>query len=374
MRNKSVAVLDIRSSEICAAIAERGVNNTFIIKSKYTRSYEGFAEGELLDSEDFIKAVRSVVSGVVSSVETPVREIYVGVPCEFADVIQTDKVISFQSAQKITARNVKTVTEASFPDVGEDWTVVGYGALYYVLSDLRKLSDPVGMVSDSLRARLSFLTCKTSFLGEVEKALKPFPEIRSYNWLPQNYTQGLYLFEPEKRDAYTILFDFGYISSTFSVICGDGVAFSEAFSVGIGHVAVLLMEALEIPYEAAVALIKQVNLNANDKRSAIEECMVDGERYSFSTSELRELIKEGLDGVCAMLETCIQSFTPKDLTGVPIYITGEGVGVVRGTIEHLSSRLVTPMEVVSPKLPYYDKPRFSSLFSLLNAALGDTAQ
>lgn len=33
MRKKSVAVLDIRSSEITAAVGERGVNNTFIIKS-----------------------------------------------------------------------------------------------------------------------------------------------------------------------------------------------------------------------------------------------------------------------------------------------------------------------------------------------------
>ena len=369
MRNKSVAVLDIRSYEICAVIAEKGVNNTFIIKSKYTRSYEGFAEGELLDQEDFIKAVRAVVSGVISSVEIPVKQIFVGVPCEFVDVEQTDKVISFQSSQKISARHVDNVTEASFPEDREGWTIVKYGALYYVLSDLRRLIDPLGMVSDSLRARMSFMSCRTSFIETVTRALKPFSSIRAIEWLPQNYTQGLYLFAPEKRDSYTILFDFGYISSTFNVICGDGVAFSEAFSVGIGHVAVLLMEALDIPYNVAVTLIKQVNLNAKDKRASVEECNVDGKQYSFSASELRDLIREGLDGVCEMIETCIQSFTPKDLTGVPIYITGEGVGVLRGTIEHFSSRLVTPIEVVSPKLPYYDKPRFSSLFSLLNAAL-----
>ena len=71
-----------------------------------------------------------------------------------------------------------------------------------------------------------------------------------------------------------------------------------------------------------------------------------------------------------MIETCLQSFTPKDLTGAQINITGEGVGVIRGTIEHFSSRLVSPVEVVAPSLPYYDKPHFSSLFSLLYAALG----
>lgn len=366
--------MDIRSSEICAAIVEKGVNNTFIIKSKYTRPYEGFAEGEFLDRDDFAETLKSVVSGVVSSVETPVRKIYVGIPCEFTEVQQTDRVISFQSAQRISVRHLKTVTELSAPEVKEGWSVIRCGALYYVLSDKRRLLNPLGMVSDSLRARLSFFTCRDSFMEAVECVLKSFPEIREIGWLPQNITQGRYLFEPEKRDSYTILFDFGYISSTFSVICGDGVAFSEAFSVGIGHVAVLLMEALDIPYDVALALLKQVNLNAKDRHSSIEECNVGGKQYSFSASELRSLIREGLDGVCEMVETCIQSFAQKDLTGAPVYITGEGVGVARGAIEHLSSRLVTPMEVVAPKLPYYDKPQFSSLFSLMDAALDGTAQ
>ncbi|MDE7380202.1 MAG: hypothetical protein K2N14_04025 [Clostridia bacterium] len=70
-----------------------------------------------------------------------------------------------------------------------------------------------------------------------------------------------------------------------------------------------------------------------------------------------------------MIEACIQSFVSKDMTGAPIGITGEGVGVIRGTIEHFSSRLVTPVEVIAPRVPYYDKPQFSSLFSLLSAAL-----
>lgn len=36
MLNKSVAVVDVRSSDITAVVAERGVNNTFVIKSKFS--------------------------------------------------------------------------------------------------------------------------------------------------------------------------------------------------------------------------------------------------------------------------------------------------------------------------------------------------
>lgn len=373
MRNKSVTVLDIRSSEVCAAIAEKGVNNTFIIKSKYSKPYEGFAEGELLDIDDFISAVREALGNMISSADCAVKCVYVSVPCEFMQAVQTDKVISFQSSQRISPRHIQSLVNASKPSVGEDEAIIKCGALYYVLSDKRRLVNPLGMVSDSLRARLCFFKCKTAFTDTVTRALKEFETVKDIRFIPQNYAEGLYLFAPEERDGYSVLFDFGAISSSFSVVCGNGVAFGEAFSIGTSHIAVLLMEALDIPYQVAYELIKKVNLNAKDTYSGVSEYMVDGKVYSFSANELRSLIREGLDGICEMLETCLQAFTPKDLTGAQINITGEGVGVIRGTIEHFSSRLVTPVEVVAPALPYYDKPQFSSLFSLLNAALsGET--
>ena len=370
VRNKSVTVLDIRSSEMCAAIAEKGVNNTFIIKSKYSRPHEGYAEGELLDVDDFVAAVREAVGNIASSADLPVKRVYVSVPCEFIEAVQTDKVISFQSSQRISQRHVQNLINASAPAVDEDETIIKCGALYYVLSDKRRLVNPMGMVSDSLRARLCFFKCKTAFTDTVTRALKAFDTVKDIIFLPQNYAEGQYLFPSEERDGYSVLFDLGAISSTFSVVCGNGVAFSEAFSIGTSHIAVLLMEALDLPYSVAYELIKKVNLNAKDTYSSETEYVVDGNRYKYSANELRSLIREGLDGICEMLETCLQSFTPKDLTGAQINITGEGVGVIRGTIEHFSSRLVSPVEVIAPSLPYYDKPHFSSLFSLLYAALG----
>ena len=67
MRAKYVAVLDIRSSEVTAVVGERGVNNTFIIKSKYTCDYEGYAEGELLDINSFVCAVTEAVKSTLAS-------------------------------------------------------------------------------------------------------------------------------------------------------------------------------------------------------------------------------------------------------------------------------------------------------------------
>lgn len=370
MRNASVAVLDIRSDEICAVIAEKGVNNTFIIKNKYCQPYEGYAEGKMLDTEDFISALKCAAENLYLSAGGKVKCVYVGVPCEFVELIQTDKVITYRSSQRIGARHIEEIKKFSRPQPDKKYSLCACDALFYYLSDKRKVLNPIGAVSDSLRARMCFYACKTSFVKAVKRALSSLQTVTEFHWIPQNRAEAFYLVPEEKKGGYSVLLDFGYISSTFSVIYGNGIAFSESFSIGVGHMAALLMEALEVPYEVASELLKKVNLNSKGRRAGVEEVHLEGARYAFPSTQLKSVIQEGMDEVCETIETCRQSFMGKDLSGVPIMITGEGVGVIRGMTEHLSSRLVTPVEIVAPSLPYYDKPVYSSLFSLLSAVLG----
>ncbi len=370
MRSKSVAVLDIRSSEVTAVVSERGVNNTFIIKSKYTSSYDGYAEGEFLDIDSFVSAVGSVLKSTVSAFGN-IKTFYVGVPGEFIKVVNCDKVISFQSARKITYSDCDYLAEISAPADTEEYKTIRHSCLYYVLSDKRKVISPIGAVSDSLQGRFCFYRCRRSFIDILLEAFRKFGGLSDIKLIPTVYAEALYLIEPEKRDEYSVLVDFGYISSSYSVICGNGLAYSESFSIGIGHIAVYLMTELEIPFEVASAFLSTVNLNAKEKPGTFEEYVHEGKMYRFSTVTLRDIIREGLDGVCEALEECGQGYSGKNVSNKPIYITGEGVKTVRGAIDHFSNRLVRSVEPVSPKIPFYDKPHFSSLLSLMDMALKD---
>ena len=373
MRSKVVAVLDIRSSEITAAVGERGVNNTFIIKSKYTCSYDGYAEGELLDVQQFITAVSDVVRSTLASAVS-IKTFYIGVPGEFLKMINTDKVLTFQSAKKIHKSDLQTLSRMSAPAEEEGWRTIRHSCLYYVLSDKRKVIDPLGAVTDSLQGRFCFYKCSDAFIGCLMEAFKKFRTIQNINLIPTDYAQAMYLIEPEKRDECAVLFDLGFISSTYSVICGNGMLFSESFSVGIGHVAFYLMSELDIPYEVALTYLSTVNLNAKEKLGSTEECIAEGATYSFSTSTLRDKIREGIDGICETIEECRQNFTGRNIDGKPINVTGEGVNTIRGAIDHISGRLVKSVEIASPRVPYYDKPQFGSLFSLLDMALSDASK
>ena len=372
MRNKSVAVLDIRSTEMTAVVGERGVNNTFIIKSKYTCPYDGYAEGELLDVQSFAAAVTDVVKSTLSAM-SGIKTFYVSVPGEFLKLVNVDRVLSFPSAKKITLTDCHNLVDAAKPPVEDNWMTIRHSCLYYVLSDKRKVIYPIGAISDSLQGKFCFFKCRSAFAGCLMEAFKRFKEVQTVRLIPSNYAEAMYLVEPERRDECAVLFDLGFISSTYSVICGNGILYSESFSLGIGHIAVYLMEELDIPYQVAMTFLSTVNLNAKEKLGDNAECIYEGKTYTFSTAELRDKIREGLDGICETIEECRQSYTGRNIEGKPLLVTGEGIKAVRGAVEHIAGRLVKTLETVAPNVPYYDKPRFSSLFSLLDTALSDAS-
>ena len=370
MRKKSVAILDIRSMEITAVVGERGVNNTFIVKSKYSCAYEGYAEGEMVDEESFLSAVSDVVKSTISSLGG-IKTFYVGVPAEFTRIVQTDKVMSFQAAKKITFDDCEYLADMSMPEEAKDYRTIRHSCMYYVLSDKRKIIDPVGAVSDSLRGIFCFYQCSNKFINSISNAFKKISSVIDVKLIPSVYAQAIYLIPPEQRDECAILFDLGYISSSYSVVCGNGIAFCESFSIGIGHLAVYLMGEFDISYEVAFALLGRINLNAKESLSGYIEFMHEGQNYKYSAITLRDKVREGLDCICETIEECIQSFKGKNLESKPMFITGESVKTVRGTVEHISNRLVKNIEVIAPQVPYYDKPQYSSLLSLLDMALTD---
>ena len=216
-----------------------------------------------------------------------------GVPGEFIKIVNVDKVVSFQSAKKITNADRDYLAGISAPENTDAYQTIKHSCLYYVLSDKRKIIYPVGMVSDSLQGKFCFYQCRNDFIDVLLKAFGKFKDIADINLIPTVYAEAMYLLGAEQRDEYAVLFDLGYISSSYSVVCGNGLAFCESFSVGVGHIAVYLMTELDIPFDVASKFLSMVNLNAKETLNTYEECIYEGKTYKFLTVTLRDKIREG---------------------------------------------------------------------------------
>ncbi len=370
MSRRSVTVLDVRSGEVTVVTGERGVNNTFVFKGVHTQPYEGYADAEFFDLKSLQNAIEVSLQETERSCGEAVRKIYVGVPGEFLRVVPKQCLMSFQSKRRVTSSDLTVLFEKGFTAAEEGYTLIRRSAIGYVTSDKRRTIDPVGMISDSLEGYLSYFLADNRYIEILRNILAEYGIVKA-EFLPTSLAEAMYLISSESRDEYAILLDIDDISMTFSAVCGNGIVYQSASSVGGGHVIAQVYRDgdVDIPYDAAKAMIGKINLSGKEDENAVIECFGEERIYTLPMRFLKERVKDGLDLICEEINKCLEPLEDRSADYKPILLTGGGITWIRGAREHITNRLNRTVEIVTPKLPYYNKASKSSLLSLLNMAL-----
>lgn len=374
MGRKSVAVLDVRSSEIAVMIGERGVNNTFIFKASKTEPYDGYDEtGKFFDEKNLTECIRNAISSVEQTCGERIRSLYVGVPGGFTKVISKESNIGFPKKRKITQRELDALFQSGAETV-EGYRLIRATSMIYTTSDNRRVVDPTGIAASSLSGLLSYFYCSdyyADFMEELCKSMKI-----ALRFLPTEFAMAKYLIPSETRDEYALFLDVGFLSSSVLVLFGNGVLAQETHWTGRGQIVVELMNRLHLPttaYEATLALLSRANLFAKEATGSVE-FNFRGNTYEIQAETFIETVREGLDGLCEALAPFMDLCASRELDYKPLYISGEGLMDIRGALEHLSKRFNRVCEQLSPNLPYYNKPGMSSYVALMDMALEDRSK
>jgi cell division ATPase FtsA len=193
-------------------------------------------------------------------------------------------------------------------------------------------------------------------------------------YVSSSLAEAMYLFEPERRDRTVVLCDVGYITTSFSIIVGDGVIYQKSFSYGGGHIAGNLAEVLDIDFDIAEKLKRKVNLG-NTAKEDESYSVIDGDKeYLFPVKKVNEIVLYSLDELCENIDLCVKGFEEPLPDYIPLSLTGGGVTFIRGYREHMSNRLGMVIEPLAPNLPYMNKPTQSSYLALLDMALNQVKE
>lgn len=367
MHKKQVAIIDVGSSEIRAVVAESGVNNTFIIKGRTSFPYDGFANKTFFDVETLKSVLLSVGDYLKGVARSDVDTVYIGVPGEFTQVIVKDSQISFEKSKKITDEDVDKLYDGAFVSPSAKTTLINRSAVVYELGDFRRLANPIGAQSEILKGKLSFIVCDNYFIDCFKSALKTCG-FKNVEFVSTALAETMYLFDAETRDRIAILADVGYISTTLSVVQGDGIVYQHAFNYGGGYITAAISQHFDIDFEDAEILKKRINLSRITDGNPLE--ILDGEkgRY-YSISELKGIVSMCIDNFCEEISGALDNVGFNIPEYVPLKITGGGIAFIRGAKSHVATRLGMSVETIAPAIPLMDSPLESSVLSLLDIAL-----
>lgn len=365
MLKKQVAALDVGSSKITAVVGERGINKTFVIKARRDFEYDGFADGEFFNLETLKRTIHFCGEFIKSSVRG-VEEIYVGVPGAFTEVTVRDSQISFPRKKRIDEEDVEGLFDAAFVLSSSKSTLINRSAIVYELDDYRRLANPVGESSEILKGKLSFITCRNYFIEIFKPALRALG-FSAAEFVSSPLAEAMYLVDAEMRDRIAIILDAGYISSTFSLIQGDGILYQGSFDYGGGYITAALTQKFAVEFAQAETLKRKINLS----RVSSEDELISLENGGYYSAEsVRNVIKSSLDVLCEKVSECIDNTGYVIPEYVPITVTGGGISLIRGAKEHVSGRLGYVVERASPAIPTEVKPTESSMYALLDLILG----
>ncbi|MDE7158450.1 MAG: hypothetical protein K2N74_02650, partial [Clostridiales bacterium] len=171
MGRKSVAVLDIRSSEVAVFLGERGVNNTFVFKASKTEAYEGYENGKFYNEDKLSSAIFRAVSAVEQICGERIRALYVGVPGEFTEVVPKEQEIGFPKRKKISQKELTMLFESGKKPL-KNYRFMRATSMIYVTADNRRVVDPEGIVSTGLSGVLSYFYCSEYFAQTLEDIFK----------------------------------------------------------------------------------------------------------------------------------------------------------------------------------------------------------
>ncbi len=368
MQKKQVAVIDVGSSKITVMIGERGVNKTFLIKARKDYPYDGFADGEFFDAANVKKILFSAADFITGVIKKNEARVFVGVPGEFTKVNVKTSQISFAGKKRITEADVDALFDSAFVPASAKYSLINRSAIVYELDDYRRLANPIGATSEILKGKLSFIVCSNYFIETVKNTLKA-TGLNDVECVSAALAEVMYLLEPEARDRIAMLLDVGYITTTFSLVQGDGILYQRSFPYGGGYITAALTQKFGLDFSLAEELKRKVNLSAVTG-GAYDVVTLSDNSY-HNAEETRAVIKESLDGLCEEIENCMENSGYTIPEYVPLLITGGGISGLRGAKEHVANRTATNVEIVSPKVPLMDKPTESSALSLLDLTFAD---
>ncbi len=376
MKNGCVAVLDIRSNEVSFMLGSKGVNGTFVFNGIQSEKYEGYCLDGFFDEGSFRRAVVRAISAVQQAYEGSIGEIYVGVPSPFVSVITKGHTASFPKKRKISAQDIDALYESGMNDLLAEGKCIRRSAMYFTLGDNRKYffaNDIYGVPTTMLKGALCYYFVSEYFDEFIRKLLADmgFTDVK---FIPSTLAQSYYLLPEKKREGYAFLLDIGFMTSSISVVYGNGIVHEDSFNCGIGSVLVELISTLGIDYPVAEELLANANISGGSVPRDMAYISEIDER-SFPVQKVNDVIKFALDSLCERVDAFLRKYY-KDKTSImlsvnPISVTGEGISAIKGAAEHIAKRVSWLTETVFPDLPYYDKPTCSSRISLLATALSD---
>jgi len=347
LQNKLKYILDIGSSSL-RLLAVGSFAGKPRILTEESVLYDGYLDGEFLTVDELDETLAQLVDKMVAKMRKPISSIVVGVPSDFCICVCKRISRKFTGVHKITSSEILELYEsnATFGD-SEEYQVINFSAMQFVLDDGLTTISTVGKKSSSLIMDASYILAKQSFLTLMQEKLLQIG-IKNVDFISTALGQAMTC-EREKDDNKPIaIIDVGHISTSVCVYKGEGLALLSSFSIGGGHVSSDIMQVLGLSFKDAELIKRKVILTIQPKANECYEVCSKGSLIKAPINITNQVVKSRIEMMAKIIDEILS--LDEIYNDIDIYLTGDGIANFKGVKNIIKD--ATNKNVYDFKIPF----------------------
>lgn len=378
--NTKAAAIDFGTSKIVVLLAESGGFNRCDIIGSGTVPYNGFLNGEWNDEPDVLRlAIRNAINAAEIEAKSHIKEIYVGIPSEYVNVMHAEVSIEIRSDDgRIRDREIDYIQDVAADKLNlqdQEGLIIHRSPAWFKVDDGKKIMSPGGMRGDKLTGMISFILADPVFVENVNDHLARIG-ITVMGYLSPSLGEALLLVPLDDRDRAAMLIDMGYLSTEVSVVEGDAIIYHAVLPMGGGHVAAELAQELDIALRYAERVKRDYVFSPDEFDAAGDSEIVDdmGNRTVIPRAKVSEIIDKSFGELMEMIHQTIAEAQPLLSPRSQVFLTGGALAMMRGGRETLAKRLGKPVRGPMAKAAKHTSPIYASALGLMDLVFDSIEQ
>ena len=369
MSKTQIAAIEFGTSKIVTIVAQNSGIDRLEFVGTGTVPYDGYQDGDWNTPGQMIQRTRDSIAAAELEAKDQIKEIYVGVPGEYIHVLSAEAEIELNE-EGVTEETLELVQDAAADELQiaeRGGLVLHRSPAWFQVDDGKKTMEPSGH-GGHLRACTSFIVADTRYIEDLKEILGAL-DVTILGFLSPTLGESLLLLSIEDRDRISVLIDSGYLNTEISVIHGEAIIYHAVLPMGGGHITADLATSLRIPMRAAEQIKSSYVFNPDefDQDSMSEVYDARGRRLSFPRETVSKCVVKTMDELCEMIDMTLKH-DALELLGArsQIYLTGGGIGMMRGARDYLAEKIGQPVKAAAPKTAKLNSPVYSSALGLMD--------
>lgn len=369
---KPAAVLDIGSSKIICLCGSFSGRDGMSVHGVSVCPYSGYHDGAFEDPRALREAIIDAVSQTEQEARLRIRELALSVPAPFCKLVMSEAAIPIGGKSKrVLAEDIDDVISESLKKVKlTGCTLMHSTPVSFVVNGSVSASLPIGAKTAELGALVSHMYVHDEFVRAIEKVLSSL-DIEISMCVSQQLCAALAIIPEKERVRPAVLIDAGYTHTDVSIVENAALTNTRSIDVGGRHFSSDLAYGLDVPLETAEAVKRRyVFLQEPLSSTEIVRTPTGPKRVEHSAIEL--IIEARGAEMISLLRAALDEMEVSPEASPVTYLTGGGLGMMKGGVEYLRRGLQLPVKRDEPWVQDMDTPNYTSAFAALDFVLRAT--